>query len=164
MKDQIIREIEHSMLPHLNNAQMQQLRMALEHAFYNKCVSDLDPAEAAADDSNDLVLLNMFLAAKKVEGCSEKTIRYYGNTLTKMLNALDVKIAHITTDDLRNYLALLLKICDTLSVSTNTILKEKCVKNNIQNIADQLERLTPSQLEIAEDMLNKLIKAFALEG
>jgi hypothetical protein len=51
----------------------------------------------------------------------------------------------------------------TLSVSTNTILKEKCEKNNIQNITDQLERLTPSQLEIAEDMLHKLIKAFALE-
>ena len=61
-------------------------------------------------------------------------------------------------------LTTLLRICDTLSVSTNTILKEKCVKNNIQNITDQLERLTPSQLEIAEDMLNKLIKAFALEG
>jgi len=56
-----------------------------------------------------------------------------------------------------------LKVCDILSVSTNTILKENCEKNNIQNITDQLERLTPSQLEIAEDMLNKLIKAFALE-
>ena len=104
MKDKIIREIEQSMLPHLNNAQMQQLRMALEHAFYNKSVSELDPSEAITDDSNDLALLNMFLAAKKVEGCSEKTIRYYGNTLTKMLNALDVRIAHITTDDLRTIL------------------------------------------------------------
>ena len=60
-------------------------------------------------------------------------------------------------------LTTLLKICDILSVSTNTILKENCVKNNIQNITDQLERLTPSQLEIATDMLNKLFKAFALE-
>lgn len=121
MKDKIIREIEHSMLPHLNNAQMQQLRMALEHAFYNKSVSELDPLEATTEDSNDLALLNMFLAAKKVEGCSEKTIRYYGNTLTKMLNALDVKIAHITTDDLRNYLALYQQ-------------ETECSKANIDNI------------------------------
>lgn len=121
MKDQIIREIEHSMLPHLNNAQMQQLRMALEHAFYNKSVSLLDPSEVETDGSNDLLLLNMFLAAKKVEGCSEKTIRYYGNTLTKMLKALDVKISHITTDDLRNYLAMYQQ-------------ETECSKANIDNI------------------------------
>lgn len=60
-------------------------------------------------------------------------------------------------------LSTLLKICDILSVSSNTILRENSVKNNIQNITDQLEQLTPSQLEIATDMLNKLIKAFSLE-
>ena len=60
-------------------------------------------------------------------------------------------------------LTTLLKICDLLSVSTNTSLKENCKKNNIQNITDQLERLSPSQFEIAEDMLNKLFEAFALD-
>jgi transcriptional regulator with XRE-family HTH domain len=75
---------------------------------------------------------------------------------SKSLSAIERGVVGIS-------LTTLLKICDTLSVSTNTILKEKCEKNNIQNITDQLERLTPSQLEIAEDMLHKLIKAFALE-
>lgn len=121
MKDYIIREIEQSMMPHLNNAQMKQLRMALEHAFYNKCVTELDPSEAVEDTSNDLALLDMFLAAKKVEGCSEKTIRYYRNTLTKMLTALELGIAHITTDDLRNYLALYQQ-------------ETSCSKANIDNI------------------------------
>ena len=75
---------------------------------------------------------------------------------SKSLSAIERGVVGIS-------LTTLLKICDILSVSTNTILKENCEKNNIQNITDQLERLTPSQLEIAEDMLNKLIKAFALE-
>lgn len=60
-------------------------------------------------------------------------------------------------------LTTLLKICDILAVSVNTIVKENCAKNTVQNITDQLEQLTPSQLEIATDMLGKLIKAFALE-
>ena len=75
---------------------------------------------------------------------------------SKSLSAIERGVVGIS-------LTTLLKVCDILSVSTNTILRENCEKNNIQNITDQLERLTPSQLEIAEDMLNKLIKAFALE-
>lgn len=60
-------------------------------------------------------------------------------------------------------LSTLLKICDVLSVSPNAILRENSLKNNIQSITEQLAQLSPSQLEIAEDMLNKLFKAFALE-
>ena len=75
---------------------------------------------------------------------------------SKSLSAIERGVVGIS-------LTTLLKVCDILSLSTNTILKENCEKNNIQNITDQLEQLTPSQLEIAEDMLNKLIKAFALE-
>ena len=120
MKDHIIREIEQSMLAHLNNAQMKQLRLALEHAFYNKAVSEIDPSNVE-DGADDLALLDMFLAAKRVEGCSEKTIRYYKTTLTKMLAALNNKIVHITTDDLRNYLALYQQ-------------ETECSKSNIDNI------------------------------
>lgn len=121
MKDQIIREIEQSMLAYLDNAQMKQLHLALEHAFFNKTVTENDAAEATEDSSNDLALLDMFLAAKRVEGCSEKTIRYYKTTLTKMLTALDHQIVHITTDDLRNYLALYQQ-------------ETECSKSNIDNI------------------------------
>lgn len=121
MKDQIIREIEQSMLSYLDNAQMKQLHAALEHAFFNKTVSQGNAEEEADEGSNDLALLEMFLAAKRVEGCSEKTIRYYKTTLTKMLTALDHQIVHITTDDLRNYLALYQQ-------------ETECSKSNIDNI------------------------------
>ena len=75
---------------------------------------------------------------------------------SKSLSAIERGVVGIS-------LTTLLRICDVLSVSTNSILRENSVKNNIQSITDQLERLNPSQLEIAEDMLNKLFKAFALE-
>jgi transcriptional regulator with XRE-family HTH domain len=75
---------------------------------------------------------------------------------SKSLSAIERGVVGIS-------LTTLLKICDVLCISPNSILRENNVKNNIQSITDQLELLNPSQLEIAEDMLNKLFKAFALE-
>ena len=46
-----------------------------------------------------------FLSAKQIEGCSEKTIDYYRNTISRMLESVNLKIESITTDDLRKYLA-----------------------------------------------------------
>ncbi len=50
-------------------------------------------------------LLKSFLAAKEIEGCSERTLAYYNSTIIKMLDSLNLRIESITTEDLRNYLA-----------------------------------------------------------
>jgi site-specific recombinase XerD len=47
----------------------------------------------------------MFIASKKVEGCSEKTLIYYESTLKKMINKIKKNIETITTDDIRLYLS-----------------------------------------------------------
>lgn len=49
--------------------------------------------------------VELFLAAKKLEGCSERSLRYYASTLTRF-SAEIAKPAHdVTTDDIRDYLA-----------------------------------------------------------
>lgn len=53
--------------------------------------------------NNDL--LNSFLSAKRVEGKSLKTLKYYKNTLSKLLTTIKKTLKQITTDDLRNYLS-----------------------------------------------------------
>ena len=63
----------------------------------------------------------MFLSAKKVEGCSEKTLRYYKASLNKFFHTVDKHVTHITTDDLRAYLA-------------NYLQESQCSKTNIDNI------------------------------
>ena len=50
-------------------------------------------------------LLLSFLSAKEIEGCSQKTITYYKNTIMGMLNSINSRIEDITTDDLRKYLS-----------------------------------------------------------
>ncbi len=58
------------------------------------------------DESNEnQVLLINFLSAKRIEGCSERTIIYYKTTIFKMLDSINLKIENITADDLRKYLS-----------------------------------------------------------
>lgn len=49
--------------------------------------------------------LSMFLEAKRIEGCSERTTQYYRVTIEKMLDAIETPIRKITTEEIRGYLA-----------------------------------------------------------
>ncbi len=101
MIDVLINEIEQAMLGVMNSEQLSQLRKVLEFTFRN-----LNVTEKVLDnvDADNVPLLNSFLSAKSVEGCSEKSVIYYRSTLNNALHKIDKPITHITTDDLRNYL------------------------------------------------------------
>ena len=53
-------------------------------------------------------------------------------------------------------------LCKVLSISSDALLLENTGKNDVAAMTARLERLSPKQYKIAEDMLNKLIEAFAL--
>lgn len=92
MTNQLIMKIEQQMLSHLDNNQMKQL-----HTVLTSCIEETD-AQPNVDH------VQLFLAAKRVEGCSEKTIRYYDSTLRNVLKTVNKDVLQITTDDLRLYL------------------------------------------------------------
>ncbi len=50
-------------------------------------------------------LVGVFLSAKRIEGCSEKTIHYYQSSIEQLLNAIKKDVYNITTNDIRCYLA-----------------------------------------------------------
>ena len=56
--------------------------------------------EQVSDDS--VKLIDNFLSAKRVEGCSDKSIHYYRSTLNNAIRKIGKNVRHITTDDLRN--------------------------------------------------------------
>lgn len=101
MKDDKIKEILQQMLPYLDNAQMVQLQKTLEYTLWN-CTITEKPAGDAGDENGNKT--DLFLAAKRVEGCSEKTITYYKATIEAALGTIDKDIRHIETEDLRQYL------------------------------------------------------------
>ena len=101
MIDNLINEIEQAMLNVLDNEQMSQLRKVLEYTFRNVCVTEKNSVNNESCNQN---LIESFVAAKKVEGCSAKSINYYKSTIDNALIKINKEIVHITTDDLRNYL------------------------------------------------------------
>ena len=94
MNQEIINTIMYQMNLHLDNQQLMKLKQVLEQVMNNNDESE--------DDSFEL--LNRFIATKKLEGRSDKTLKYYRNTVNKMLQAIDKNVKAITTDDLRTYL------------------------------------------------------------
>ena len=100
MKQKIMEEIVQQMLPHLDNAQLEKLQEVLKHSLYNCEISG--KGTEVEDDSKKL--LNAFVYAKRIEGCSEKTLKYYRTTIEAMIEVVDKSVRHIQTDDLRAYL------------------------------------------------------------
>lgn len=100
MKEQLIQEIQRKMLPYLNNEQLLQLGSALAEALQGVSISQ--EGTDAKQDEQDAV--DAFISAKRIEGCSEKTLKYYRKTIESMLSAIAKKASQITTDDLRKYL------------------------------------------------------------
>ena len=97
MPHPVITDIEQAMLPYLNNEQMEALHTTLSFYLKNASIET-----CSVSDSENMV--QAFLSAKRVEGCSAKTVRYYESTIRNVMSAVRKDIRHITTDDLRIYL------------------------------------------------------------
>ena len=121
MKDQIIAEIERAMLLHLDNSQMEQLHFVLTSTLWNVSLLPVEKEQEVKHDPDNVELVSMFLSSKKVEGCSDKTIKYYNACLSKLFSLLPKQAFRITTEDLRQYLA-------------EYQVNRSCSKTNIDNI------------------------------
>ena len=102
MKQKVINEVMQSMLGCLNNMQLEKLQEVLEHALFHKQVSETEE-ETNAELTNEQ-FLNHFLAAKRIEGCSEKSLTYYRATIECMITRIKKNVREMETDDLRTYL------------------------------------------------------------
>ena len=100
MKEQIITEIEQKMSSILNNEQMKKLEEILKYEFF-----DIEVIKAETSETDDKDYIDLFISAKKVEGCSDRSLNYYKTTLINMLEDIDKKANIIDTEDIRNYLA-----------------------------------------------------------
>lgn len=100
MKQKLINEVVQGMLGYINNAQLKKLQQTLEHALFDKEI--VESYNVQEDKSEDL-LVN-FLSAKRIEGCSEKSLVYYRNTIQAMRDKVEKPVREIETDDLREYL------------------------------------------------------------
>lgn len=103
MKEQIINEVLQGMLPYLDNAQSEQLKKVLQYTLFDCEIKEkTSSAQNNAEENHRLV--ELFLSAKRIEGCSEKTLSYYQATIRITLQDIGKEIRHIDTEDLRRFL------------------------------------------------------------
>lgn len=100
MKERIIQAVQQKMLPYLNNEQMKHLQEALSHVLYGLSITE----SGDAGHAEEFDAMSAFIAAKRIEGCSEKTLRYYEKTIRDLLSAIGKSAQQVTTEDLRLYL------------------------------------------------------------
>ena len=100
MKQNLIRDIVQGMLPYLNNAQSEKLQEILQYVLAKYELAENQNKENFPEQN----FVDSFLSAKRIEGCSEKSLKYYKTTIETMLLTVGKDVKHIETDDIRRYL------------------------------------------------------------
>lgn len=103
-KEKILTRMAHI----LRSDQLKELRHVLE---------TIDMESSVSNDT----LLQRFLDAKKVEGCSSSTIEYYRSTLQRMLSNVKRDLESITADDLRAYLNRYIEVNKVSKVTVDNV-------------------------------------------
>ena len=124
MEEKVVRIIN-EMAEYLNVSQMKKLQEVLLKTFAEK--------ETAKAEISNADYVQLFLDAKKIEGCSERTIQYYRTTIERMFESGTTSIRKITTEEIRRYLVEYQKINNCSKVTVDN------VRRNISSFFSWLE-------------------------
>lgn len=105
-KRDIIQSITNEMTLSLTKIQIDKLKDVLYAKFENIELTEItDELKKLNEKETNEKYIEMFISSKKVEGCSGRTIKYYKETIDKLISNLNKAIKNITTEDIRNYLS-----------------------------------------------------------
>lgn len=124
MKELFIKEVTTKMADFLDDNQRIRLREILTEICLNYQIEMIEQTKKQETQKNNTDILNKFILSKEIEGCSNRTLNYYKDNITKMLDTINVSIDEITTETLRNYLA------DYKSNSNAGMVNQNNVKNS----------------------------------
>ena len=124
MEEKLV-NILNAMADFLNIAQMKKLQEVL--------LANLSQDSAQKEEISNEEYLKLFLDAKKIEGCSLRTLQYYEVTVRHFLSKLDIPIRKMTTDDIRSYLVSYQQINNCSKVTVDN------VRRNISSFFSWLE-------------------------
>ena len=124
MEEKVVK-ILNEMSEYLSITQMKKLQEVILKVFAEE---DADKIEIPNEE-----FLKMFLDAKKIEGCSERTLQYYKVTVEHLLSQTEVAVRKITTEEIRTYLAEYQKNSQCTNVTIDNI------RRNISSFFSWLE-------------------------
>ena len=112
MEEKLVK-ILNEMADYLNISQMKKLQETL--------LKHLAENEAKTEEIPNVEYLKMFIDAKQIEGCCERTLQYYRVTIEHMLGSIDTPIRKITTDEIRGYLVDYQKVNNCSKVTVDNV-------------------------------------------
>lgn len=124
MEEKIVKVLN-EMSEYLSVAQMKKLQEVIIGAFAE---NQPDKVDISNED-----FLKLFLEAKKVEGCSDRTLKYYQSTIEHLMSKVETPVRKITTEEMREYLAEYQKMNDCSNVTIDN------VRRNISSFFSWLE-------------------------
>lgn len=124
MEEKLV-SILNEMAEYLNISQMKKLQEVL--------IKNLSENNLQRKEITNTEYLKLFLDAKKIEGCSERTLKYYQVTVDQLLEQIATPIRKITTEELRKYLVDYQKINNCSNVTVDNI------RRNISSFFSWLE-------------------------
>lgn len=124
MQERIV-QIINEMAEYLSIAQMKKLQEVL--------LKNLDESSIEKSEISNSEYLKLYLEAKRIEGCSERTIQYYKVTAEKLLSHITTPIRKVTTEEIRAYLSDYQKINNCSKVTVDN------VRRNISSFFSWLE-------------------------
>ena len=104
MRDQLRNDITIALLP-FTDLTPQELRMRIDMILANYDVQKAELALTVYEgDVNDQILIR-FLSSKVAQGCSQRTVSFYKNSIRKTLEKMGKPYCDVTADDVRLYIA-----------------------------------------------------------
>ena len=105
MKELFVKNVVNETTDFLDNNQRIKLKEILTEICIYYRIEKLEQSQKEEMQRNNEDILNRFISSKEIEGCSTRTLNYYRDNISKMLNTVNFPINEITTEILRNYLA-----------------------------------------------------------
>jgi integrase/recombinase XerD len=124
MEEKIVKVLN-EMAEYLSIAQMKKLQEVIIDAFVENKLEKSDISNAD--------FLQMFLDAKRVEGCSDRTVDYYKSTIEHLISTVDRSVRKISTEEIREYLSSYQKRNNCTNVTVDNI------RRNISSFFSWLE-------------------------
>ena len=119
MKMDVILNITKDMKDSLTDYQLNKLKESLIINFEKvEFIIKTDELKHQEELDENRKMIESFISSKQVEGCSNRTIKYYKEIIDKFNENFDKSIKKITTEEIRNYLS---NYKDNNSCSSTTI-------------------------------------------
>lgn len=106
MKMDVILNITKDMEDSLTDYQLNKLKESLIMNFEKvEFIIKTDELKHQEELDENKSMIELFISSKQIEGCSDRTIKYYKEIIDKFNDNFDKSIKNISTEEIRNYLS-----------------------------------------------------------